>query len=256
MNKFLVLAVTRVKTALLHVMLVLISWQLFGCGASGVKQDVSTIAAPTLIDSSAYLPEQEFDEDNGVYLPYEGNENPYLAQKGRIKKEAVQAFIQAKRHFKREQYDACENELKRVVELDGKLSGPWLMRGEIAEINKDTPLAMEHYQKAIEVNPKNINVYLKLAKLQRVEAQFIQAQNTLAKALGIWPDFPEAHLNIGVIYDVYLNHPIRAQKHIEAYVFLAKEPDPKALKWAEEVRSRTKLEKNYHPVVAPAAPVE
>lgn len=246
---------TRLHKSLMLIrflLVVILACITIACGTTTKKDDVAPALAPELMDTSEYLPKQKYDDDVGVYLPYEAIENPYIAQKGRIKKEAVEAFIQAKRHFKREQYGACEEELQKVVEIDDDLSGPWLMRGEIAEIRKDTALAQEHYKKAIKVNPKNINVYLKLAKLQRVEGKYVAAQNTYAKALAVWPDFPEAHLNIGVIYDIYLNHPIRAQKHMEAYLFLKKEPDERVLKWVEEVRSRTQLEKSYHPVVDPA----
>ena len=83
--------------------------------------------------------------------------------------------------------------------------------------------AKSDYEEAIRINKDNVNAYLRLALAQRELGEFILAQNTYSEALAIWPDFPEAHLNLSILYDLYLNHPIRAQEHMEAYQFLTNE---------------------------------
>lgn len=215
------------------------------CGSAGVKKGGEE-DKPTLLDTTIYLPVQEYDSKNGVYLPYEAEINPYTSDKGRVNKEVITTFIDAKRHFKSKKFDQATVLLEDIIKKDPSLSGPWEMKGDIALINNDRDKALEFYQKAKEVNVKNVNVYIKLAKLQREDGKFLVAQNTLTDALAMWRDFPEAHLNIGILYDVYLNHPIRAQKHMEAYVFLVEEPEPHVITWLNEVKSRTGIKESSY----------
>lgn len=219
---------------------------LFGCGSTSQKDQVAdAVVAPELVETGQFLPKQEYDDKISSYIPYEAKENPYLSLSGRIKKEAVTKFIEARRAFKKKQYDQVDLLLNEVVAIEPGLSGPWVMRGNIALDNDDLEAAKVHFGKAIEINEKNINAYLPLAKIQRELGQFIEAQNTYAKALSVWPDFPEAHLNLGILYDLYLNKPAQAQKHMEAYVFLVKEPTQKVSVWLNEIRQRTGLEPSF-----------
>ncbi|WP_245929105.1 tetratricopeptide repeat protein [Agarilytica rhodophyticola] len=214
---------------------------LLGCGSGGIKQQAQDVEKLSLLDTTPFIPTQEFDEKTSTYLPYEAMPNPYLELKGRIDKDAVTKFIQARRLFRSGSYQQADVMLSQVVALDNKLSGPWVMRGDI-ELKKDKlEPAIEHFKKAIEVNPKNVNAYIKLAKTQRLLGKFLEAQNTYTDALTVWRDFPEAHLNLGILYDIYLNHPLRAQKHMQAYQFLTGEKDKEVAAWISEIQKRTGL---------------
>lgn len=218
------------------------------CSGTNTKKTVD-VPKPTLMTTDAMLPVQEFDKKTTYPVPYEAEENPYIAQKGRIKKESVAAFIEAKRALKAKQWDKAKAVLTQLSEADDSLSGPQMLLGDIALEQKDEKLAEEHFLKALAINKKNINVYIKLALLQREQGRFIEAQNTLAQALTVWPDFPEAHLNIGVLYDIYLNHPIRAQQHMEAYLYLTGWENEKVETWLGEIQSRTGIPTKYQPLV-------
>ncbi len=224
------------KTSFYALLLVL----MMACGSAGIKKGGdATVAAPELMDTGQYLPQQKFDEKTSTFLPYERKENPYLALEGKIKKEAVTKFIEARRALKNSELAQAEKLFEEVSLIAPDLSGPWVMRGDIALKSQNKPLAIEHFQKAISVNVKNINAYIKLAKTQRQLGKFVDAQNTYADALMVWPDFPEAHLNLGILYDIYLNHPLRAQKHMEAYVFLTEDENAQVSLWLRELQKRT-----------------
>ena len=199
--------------------------------------------AVPLADTQAYLPVRERDE-LGQLLPYVAKPNPYAELSGRIDKTAVTTYIDARRAFNAQKFDFAEQLLSKLCEEEPKLSGPWVMRGDIAVAQDKLELALQHYAAAIKVNSVNFNAYLRLAKLQRQLGYFHHAQNTYAKALALWPDGPELHLNLGVLYDVYLNMPLKAQAHIEAYQLLAQqssaaEINGDALTWLEEIKQRT-----------------
>lgn len=198
----------------------------------------------TLVATNPYLPVREQGEE-GQWLPYEPRENPYEAQRGSVDKASVTRFIQARRAFKAEQWDKASDALKALIESDDELSGPWVMLGDIAMEREQVEQALTHYAEAIKVNRQNINAYLRLAYAQRKLGRFLHAQNTYAEVLSLWPDYPEAHLNLAVLYDVYLNHPLRAQKHMEAYQFLSDDERPEVAGWLAEIRSRTGIAPRY-----------
>ncbi len=214
-----------------------------GCAGKAKDLGLALEKSPalTLLETSRFLPKPEFD-DAGIMLPYERSENPYLEQGGRIKKSSVEAYIEARRAYKDGRYEVAESVLTRLIEEDESLSGPWVMKGDIALQQNDLQKALDHYVAAIKTNTDNISAYLRLAKIQRLRGEYLNAQNTYAQVLALWPDCPEAHLNLGVLYDVYMNHPLRAQKHMEAYQFLTGGQNAEVARWLEELQKRTGVE--------------
>jgi predicted Zn-dependent protease len=225
------------KTALFTLLLSSLS----ACNTGTTKPDSDTAnTAAQMLSTAEYIPVITQDK-HGVTLPYEVQQDPYSALKGRIDKNHILAFIDAQRAFKAKRYDQAISKLEALIKQQPKLSGPWVILGNIAVEKGNLQSAQEHYTKAIETNPANINAYLRLALNLRKQGEYLKAQNVYTAALQQWPDFPEAHLNLAVLYDIYLNHPIRAQRHIEAYQFLSHGENPETAQWLDEIRSRTGL---------------
>ncbi len=213
--------------------------------ACATKQTVpSAEVEVTIKETEQYLPRQTYDEF-GKPVKYTPTENPYLAMKGKVDKGSVLLFIEAKRAFKKSQFKKAKQKLKVITGNDESLSGPWVLLGKIANQEKDFKGAEAYFNKALEVNQKNLNAYAELALLQRKQGRFKVAQNTLETALKVWPDFPEAHLNLGILYDIYLNQPVKAQQHLEAYVFLNNGKNLDAKNWYKEVMSRTGIQTSF-----------
>lgn len=197
-----------------------------------------------LKDTQVYMPVQSYDEQ-GKAVVYEPMENPYLELKGKIDKGSVLLFIEAKKAMRANDFNTAKQKLGVITQKDTSLSGPWVLLGNIAVEEKQFKLAQDHYKQALKITPGNINAYIALARAQRLMGEFDVAQNTLAQVLSIWKDCPEAHLNIGILYDLYLNQPTKAQQHIEAYLFLNQYKDQKAIAWFNEIQSRTGIEKSF-----------
>ncbi len=197
-----------------------------------------------LVATAEYVPKLAYDEQ-GKVIEHELKENPYLAIKSRIDKGSVLLYIEAKKAKRNGNLKTAKQKLKVITKNDDSISGPWVMLGDIAFEEKNYSLAEKHYQQAIAINPKNINAYVALAQVQRVVGAYHVAQNTLALALGLWSDFPEAHLNLGILYDLYLNQPKKAQQHMEAYLFLTEYKSIKAQAWFNEVQGRTGITNSF-----------
>ncbi|WP_018276227.1 tetratricopeptide repeat protein [Teredinibacter turnerae] len=212
---------------------------LAGCGGTSVKDPlVSAEVVPVVLPTESYLPVDSFDKE-GVLLPYEVAANPYAVQTGRIKKETVAQFIAARRAFRAESYGEAKQILEKLVDKARELSGPKVMLGDIALQEQRLDDAATLYEQAITTNPENVNAYLRLAKVRRLQGQFVVAQNYYAQALALWKDFPEAHLNLAILYDVYMNKPLLAQQHMEAYQFLSGNREGEVATWLAEIRERT-----------------
>ncbi|MBX2809587.1 MAG: tetratricopeptide repeat protein [Cellvibrionaceae bacterium] len=212
---------------------------LMACGTTQPvleSADVAGADVPKLLPTLHYIPEQKLDK-KGKPITYKPTSNPYLKKGRAIKKSYIEAYIVARRAYMAGQMDRAKQVLTELVDSGARLSGPWVMLGDIAMDEPD--VASEYFLKAIALNKNNVNAYLRLAKVQRMQGDFIAAQNTYAAVMSIWRDFPEAHLNLGVLYDVYLNDAIKAQQHLQAYQFLADKPNAQAIKWLDEVRQRS-----------------
>jgi tetratricopeptide (TPR) repeat protein len=222
---------------------------LVGCATSDAKLKIVTDASvqAEMVATLQYIPVQAKDAD-GVAAPYEPRENPYLSQRSRVDKDSLINFIEARRAYKAGQYDQAKRVLSALTVQNKGLSGPWVLLGDIAIEADDHQQALAYYAKAVEINLLNINAYLRLAKAQRLRGHFLHAQNTYAKVLSIWPDFPEAHLNLAILYDVYLNHPLRAQKHMEAYQFLTGSANKEVAAWLSEIQQRTGVAPSFQEI--------
>lgn len=218
---------------------ILLALVVVGCGGNTKKMPLNnTVESMGLASTQEFIPVPKAD-GNGGFLPYESTPNPYLAQRGRIKPESIAKYIDGTRALKQKNYAHAEKMFSQLAESDKNLSGSWVGLGDVATEQADFVKAVGHYRQALVVNPKNMSAYLRLAHTQRLSGDFLGSQNTYARALAIWPDCPEAHLNLAILYDVYLNHPLRAQKHMEAYQFLTGAKNNTVAKWLSEIQQRT-----------------
>lgn len=202
------------------------------------RQD--TQAKVELMATEQYLPVQTYDEKNQL-IPYQEKVNPYLAQKAQVDKGSVLLFIEAKTAWRNNDAETAKQKLNVIIKNDKTLSGPWMMLGDIALAEKDYPQAQQYYQQGLSINSKNINGYTALAKVQRLQGQYHHAQNTLAKALALWPDFPEAHYNLSILFDIYLNQADKAKQHLNAYILLSG-GDAESQQWLKQLNEQALTE--------------
>lgn len=216
-------------------------FSLSACGTAPIDDSKPVVYAPIAaegISTLDYIPKLKIDKKNQL-IPYQADANPYLKKRGSVRSDSVEAFIQAKRAFNADDLNLAQVILTELTNSNKRLSGPWVMLGDIAVKKNNLSEAEQHYSRAILINNDNVNAYLRLAKIKRMQGDFTKARNTYADALSLWKDFPEAHLNLGVLYDIYLNDDVKAQKHIEAYQFLTGGDNEEVAQWLLEIQGRT-----------------
>lgn len=212
-----------------------------------VKNDAVTTESRqrlVIVPTDTHLPRQTYNMA-GEKITYVPQQNPYTTEVATVPPEANAYFLTANARLKAGDLDIARKKFTTLTEKYPTLSGPWLKLGSIAETEEKYPEAIKHYQQAISVNRNNVNAYIALGLLQRKQGYFSDAFNTYHEALSVWKDFPEAHLNLAILYDLYLNNAEEAQKHYEAYYFLTGEKDEKVKKWLVEIRHRTGIEESF-----------
>jgi tetratricopeptide (TPR) repeat protein len=214
-------------------------------GLSGNPVDGTGNIRPQVITSTsdAQLPRQAYDSAGGK-VPYIPQPNPY-SMTTPVPTEAKSMYVVASSLFQQGRLKKARTQFQKLTEKYPSLSGPWVKLGTIAEKDENYDEAITHYKNAINVNKNNVNAYIALGLVQRKQGYFSDAQSSYLAALDVWKDFPEAHLNLAILYDLYANKPEEAQKHYEAYSFLTGGTDKKVHKWLAEVKQRTGIEGSF-----------
>lgn len=132
----------------------------------------------------------------------------------------------------------AERELTALVERQPALAGPYANLGILYFREGRTADAVKVLEHAIELNPRPA-YYNELGMVHRTEGRFEAAEQAYRRALELDPDYAYAHLNLGILYDLYLQQPDRALPHYERYRALAPGEAGTVEKWIADLKRRT-----------------
>jgi lipoprotein NlpI len=113
--------------------------------------------------------------------------------------------------------------------------------------SKRFDLAASAFSKAIANNPQNAVAYNWQGMLYREANNYSRAEESYKYAIGANPNYGYAHLNLGILYDVYLKRPSDALTQYKEYQRLGGTDDLRVLVWVAD------LEKAQAAPTAPAA---
>ena len=91
---------------------------------------------------------------------------------------------------------------------------------------------------AVARNGNSAAAFNQLGIVYRRLGRFKEADEAYQHALQIDPNYALAHLNLGVLCDLYLQQPQRALESYERYLALVATPDAKVSGWVTELKSR------------------
>jgi len=122
-------------------------------------------------------------------------------------------------------------------------AGIWVNTGIAYYQLKQQDSARNAFNKAIELDSSQAAAHNYLAFMAREAGQFQQAEAAYGQALQANPDYALTHLNIGVLYDLYLHQPERALAHYREYQILSGSADKAVRKWIIDLERRVKAGK-------------
>jgi tetratricopeptide (TPR) repeat protein len=198
---------------------------LSACGSAPDKAEVPPPVA---------IPDRE--SDSAASPPASSLQSP-AASEIPIPPEAQQQFDSAVAAMSSGNLAGAEQAFRSLSDTYPAYSGPLLnlailqaKGGRLADAEKTLTAAIERNDSAAAFNQLGI-VYRRLGR-------FKEADEAYERAIQVDPGYALAHLNLGVLCDLYLQQPQRALEAYERYLALAATPDAKVAGWVTELKTR------------------
>jgi Tfp pilus assembly protein PilF len=185
-------------------------------------------------------PEVTVTAEDGLVPEPELLENPYLSNTPSVPAMAKTRYQQALKALAAKDWTQAEFELQWLTEHYPNLSGPHLNLALLYQSIKQPEKARLEFQQAISANSNNVSAYNQYGIFLRQQGEFDQAERQYSQAIRVWPDYPEGHLNLAILYDLYMGAFDSALYHYERYQTLQSEPDREVKGWIIDTQRRLK----------------
>lgn len=136
-----------------------------------------------------------------------------------------------------------ENAYTLLINLINKqpnISNAHVNLGIIFIAKKSFTQAENSLNLALKINPNNIYALNQLGFIYRKNGAFSKAKASYEKAININYDYANAHLNLGILYDLYMYDFERAIEQYKIYSELSNDEDKKINKWIVDLDRRLK----------------
>ena len=140
----------------------------------------------------------------------------------------------------------AELEFKQLIVAYPQFAGPQINLGLLYLQDSRLNDAEAAFKAAVKLAPTNPVACDELGIVERKLGKFSDAESAYLGAIAAEPNYAAAHLNLGVLYDLYLAEPQKALEQYERYLEIAGE-NKQIAGWVVELRKR---------VGAPAAPAK
>jgi Flp pilus assembly protein TadD len=155
-----------------------------------------------------------------------------------VNAESRQMYQQALAALGAGRYPEAERALLAVIRREPELAGPRANLGILYARTGHSAQALESLKQAIRLNPDRAVYYNELGMVSRREGRFDEARRYYAKALDLDPNYAYAHLNIGILYDLYLQDAAKAMQHYQRYRELVPSEAGTVTKWIADLQQR------------------
>jgi tetratricopeptide (TPR) repeat protein len=134
--------------------------------------------------------------------------------------------------------EAAEAAFKALVAADPTLGGAHANLGLIHRRAGRAEQAVAAFEAAVKASPTQSRWWNQLGIAHREAGHFAKAREAYEQALAIDPQFAGAHMNLGVLNDLYLGNTAQALVHYMRCAELSPAEAPKIDKWVAELKAR------------------
>jgi len=137
-----------------------------------------------------------------------------------------------------QQWPQAEQQYKQLLEKYPQLSGPALNLALIYAQTERPQLADEYFQRASQINPNNVVAANQYGVWLRGQGRFDDAERIYLQILGTHPDSADTHLNLAILYDLYLRKLPQALEHYQRYLELVNDEKSPVHGWVADLQRR------------------
>jgi tetratricopeptide (TPR) repeat protein len=156
-----------------------------------------------------------------------------------------QAFEQAVNLLRDGELELATVALQDLLQQREDIPGAWYNLALAQYHQQQLGAALQSLQRCIDLNPRHAPAHTLSGLIYREQAQFEQARIAYAKALESDKDYAQAHLNLAILYDIYLSYLEDARLHYQRYLELDKSsPQSEQVKlWLQDLQLRIEQER-------------
>jgi tetratricopeptide (TPR) repeat protein len=163
--------------------------------------------------------------------------NPAAPDPVAIPPRAAQQYTQALQLMKSGRGTDAELEFKQLIAAYPQFAGPQLNLGLLYLHDSRLSEAEAAFKAALALTPSNPVAGDELGIVERKLGKFTDAEAAYLRAITAEPNYAPAHLNLGVLYDLYMAEPQKALEQFERYIEIAGE-NKQVAGWVVELRKR------------------
>lgn len=154
---------------------------------------------------------------------------------------AAQTLFDSAIAAQREQHwDQAESQFKQLAEKYPQLSGPHLNLALLYAQTQKSELAETEFKQALKVNPNNLAAYNQYGIWLRGQTRAAEAEAIYLQAIARAPDYADTHLNLGVLYDLYMGKLPQALEQYQRYLELTGDEKSPVRAWVADLQRRLK----------------
>jgi Flp pilus assembly protein TadD len=154
-----------------------------------------------------------------------------------VDSEVQQTFDQALQLLQAEEYDTAISLLTNVIELENRLTAPYINLAMAYRHKGDDKQAEKYLLKALEIDQAQPVANNELGIIYRKQGRFTDAKNVYTNALSEYPDYLPVIRNLGILCDLYLRDAQCALEQFEKY--REQVPDDKTIEiWIADLKTR------------------
>jgi len=169
--------------------------------------------------------------------------NDYLDQKqqrlANVPSYVITKYKQALTLMTKQEWLKAEKLFNEILVMQPQLSGAYVNKALIAIQQKNFSGANQQIDKALEVNALNPFAYQMKGRVARLTGDFEAAEKSYLKALDIWPEYPEAQVNLAILLELYRGRLLDARKYYLSYLELQAD-DQQVQRWLAGVEIKIK----------------
>lgn len=147
----------------------------------------------------------------------------------------TELYRQAITALSNSQLEQAESDLKAIIKSHPEFAGPWINLALIDIRKNNLDGAGKNLAMALERNPTMPQVFNVLGYVELSRGNINKAADDYLKAIALKEDYANAHYNLALLNDIYLQDIKVAVQHYKRYLELTNNQDQKTADWVLEL---------------------